>query len=144
MENIHKAIIATKTQRFIASLIDMILLMMLYRLVRSFYIDIIDIEALIDLVDMIISLGLFFIINHIFIVSNGQTIGKKILKIKVVDLTYNLPPVSLLYKRYIVYLGFDTIVLIGSQLSLINILMIFGKERRCMHDYMAGTQVVKV
>ena len=32
---------------------------------------------------------------------------------------------------------------IGAILGLVNILFIFGPEKRCLHDYIAGTRVIK-
>ena len=32
----------------------------------------------------------------------------------------------------------------GPLFSVVDLLMIFGRERRCLHDYIAGTRVVKV
>jgi uncharacterized RDD family membrane protein YckC len=65
-------------------------------------------------------------------------------KTKIVDLSGNIPHFEkLLVLRYLV-LGLVTqIPIIGSLAGLVNALFIFGKERRCVHDYMAGTRVVE-
>jgi uncharacterized RDD family membrane protein YckC len=36
------------------------------------------------------------------------------------------------------------IPVIGPYLSLVDVVFIFGSERRCIHDRLAGTKVVKV
>jgi len=33
---------------------------------------------------------------------------------------------------------------VGGLIGLVDILFIFGKERRCLHDLLAGTRVVNV
>jgi len=87
-----------------------------------------------------------FIVFHIkFLISSGQTIGKKILGIKIVDLHGQLPSIKTnLPIRYAVFFIPAQIPIIGQLLSIINILFIFGKEKRCLHDYAAGTKVVEV
>lgn len=86
----------------------------------------------------------FVLINGNLLATNGQTVGKKVLGIKIVDLNGHLPSVkSHLLPRYAFYLLVDFIPIIGGLLSLVNVLYIFGQERRCMHDLLAGTRVVK-
>ena len=85
----------------------------------------------------------FFLINYYFLASTGQTIGKKIVGIKIVDLDGQLPSFSkAIVPRYLVYLVPGNIPLIGQLFSIVNILFIFGKERRCIHDLVAKTRVV--
>jgi uncharacterized RDD family membrane protein YckC len=82
-----------------------------------------------------------FVVYQIsMLVREGQTIGKKAMKIRIVD--YNSGEVpgwgKLLGLRYGVNSALGNIPLY----SLIDILLIFGEERRCIHDYLAGTKVV--
>lgn len=85
----------------------------------------------------------FIFINIKLLVKNGQTIGKKVLGIKIVDLEGNLPSMKKhLLKRYAVYFIPGQIPFAGQIFSMINILFIFGKQKRCVHDYVAGTKVV--
>lgn len=86
----------------------------------------------------------FFVINYRFLVTNGQTIGKKVLEIKIVDLNGNTPVFQpQLLIRYAVYLLPGQIPVAGQIFSLVNVLFIFGKEKRCIHDLAAKTRVVK-
>lgn len=89
--------------------------------------------------------SLFYIlINWKFLTTNGQTIGKKFADIRIVTLDGKLPPISdLIFKRYGFYTLVALIPVVGSYLSVVNVLFIFGKERRCVHDHVAGTRVVK-
>ncbi len=94
---------------------------------------------------MITTLGIvaFIIININLLVNYGQTVGKKILGIKIVDLEGNLPSLKKhLLKRYAVYFLPDQVPVVGQFFSMINILFIFGKEKRCIHDLVAETKVI--
>ena len=86
----------------------------------------------------------FFAINYRYLIANGQTVGKKVLEIKIVDLNGNLPVFQpQLVIRYAVYMLPGQIPVVGQIFSIINILFIFGKEKRCIHDLVAKTKVVK-
>lgn len=92
----------------------------------------------------ILSLVAYLVINYRFLVINGQTIGKKVLEIKIVDLNGNLPVFQpQLLIRYAVYLLPGQIPFVGQLFSLINVLFIFSAEKRCIHDLVAKTKVVK-
>lgn len=73
----------------------------------------------------------------------GQSLGKKWLSIKIVKLDGS--PVGfvhgVLLRSWITgFLG--AIPYIGGCISLVDVLMIFGNERRCLHDQIAGTKVI--
>jgi len=88
---------------------------------------------------------LFVLINGRLLAEKGQTIGKRAMGIKIVTLRGELPDVSEhLLKRYGFYFLIGYIPFIGQTLSLINVLIIFGDERRCGHDYVANTTVVNI
>jgi len=87
---------------------------------------------------------LYFAVNGKLLHTSGQTIGKKINGIRIVKLDGTKPDIKeLLVKRYIPYFGFPYIPYIGGLVNLINLCFIFGKEKRCLHDKIAGTKVVK-
>lgn len=90
--------------------------------------------------------SLFYIgINWKLLTRNGQTIGKKFANIRIVTLDGQRPSmIDLVLKRYGFYTVLPLIPVVGSYISIINILFIFGKERRCLHDHVAGTRVVKI
>jgi len=73
----------------------------------------------------------------------GQTIGKKQLNIKIVPL--DGAPLSFLngvvLRSWLMGL-LENMPMVGGIIFLVNILMIFGSERRCMHDHLAGTRVI--
>jgi uncharacterized RDD family membrane protein YckC len=85
----------------------------------------------------------FIILNGKLLVSSGQTIGKRAIGIKIVDLNGNLPTLNdHLLKRYAFYFIPGQIPFVGPLISIVNILFIFGSEKRCIHDLVAGTKVV--
>ena len=85
----------------------------------------------------------FLILNGYLLFNRGQTIGKVIMSTKIVDLSGNTPNLGkLLVLRYLVPGIVTQIPIIGGLASLANALFIFGKERRCLHDYIAGTRVI--
>lgn len=80
-----------------------------------------------------------------FLQASGQTIGKKVAKTRIVTLDGNKPEIGeLVFKRYAFFNLVSIIPVAGGILSLVNVLWIFGRERRCIHDLIAGTKVVKV
>lgn len=86
----------------------------------------------------------FFVINYRYLIANGQTIGKKVLEIKIVDLNGNVPVFQpQLLIRYAVFVLPGQIPFVGQLFSLINVLFIFTAEKRCIHDLVAKTKVVK-
>ncbi|MFT3767776.1 MAG: RDD family protein [Minicystis sp.] len=89
---------------------------------------------------------LAFLCYQAFLISTtGQSIAKRWLKIKVVRMDGSLPGfVSGVLLREIVLLGLAPIPVIGFLVRLVDSIMIFGNERRCLHDYLAGTKVVLV
>ena len=87
---------------------------------------------------------LFFIAHGYFLAKNGQTIGKKLLGIKITDLDGRLLNLSpMMIKRYLPISVAGVIPLAGQFLVIIDVLFIFRKDKRCVHDLIAGTKVVK-
>jgi uncharacterized RDD family membrane protein YckC len=74
------------------------------------------------------------------LVNQGQTLGKKMMRIRIVNYDDGALPSAgrLLGMRYVVNSLLGNIPLY----SMVDILFIFGDERRCLHDYLAGTKVV--
>ncbi len=76
---------------------------------------------------------------------NGQTWGKRFLGIKIVDATNGTKPAvqHILLKRYLPWQLVSAIPKVGPWLGLINVLFIFSPDRRCLHDRIANTKVIK-
>lgn len=86
---------------------------------------------------------LFVVIQGYPLSQSAQTWGKKLLKMKIVDLEGRQPSfATLIGKRYLPVQAIGLIPWIGGLFGLVNVLFIFGEERRCIHDLIAGTRVV--
>ncbi|WP_064747813.1 RDD family protein [Lysobacter antibioticus] len=91
----------------------------------------------------LIGVILFFVIQAYPLNQSGQTWGKKVMKIKIVDMDGLQPSlVELLGKRYLFSQGVGLIPCLGAIVQLVDVLMIFRDDRRCLHDQIAGTKVV--
>ncbi|WP_198263393.1 RDD family protein [sulfur-oxidizing endosymbiont of Gigantopelta aegis] len=142
--------IATRWSRFWASLIDglMIIVVTVPTMYFTGGFDGVS-EGIQQPIAYTVSIGIlglviFMMINLKFLKNSGQTVGKKALDIKVVTMDDELPTLSNHFlKRYSVYFLPGQIPLAGQFFSMLNILFIFGKNKRCIHDYAAGTKVVK-
>jgi uncharacterized RDD family membrane protein YckC len=85
----------------------------------------------------------FTLIHFYFLNKNGQTIGKKFLNIKIVNLDDQLTgAMPLILKRYLPVSVISLIPILGSLLVLVDILFIYRNDKRCIHDLIAGTKVV--
>lgn len=85
----------------------------------------------------------FVVVQGMPLNASGQTWGKKMLKMKIVDLEGRQPSfATLIGKRYLPVQAVTAIPFVGGLFGLVNVLFIFGEERRCLHDLVAGTRVV--
>ncbi len=93
----------------------------------------------------LVGIAVFAAINAKLLIDKGQTVGKKVLRIRIVnnDDGAKLSKMQIL-KRYATYFIPGQIPFVGSVFSLVNILFIFGEQRRCLHDFVANTKVVEV
>ena len=141
--------LASRLSRLGASILDSLILMAVTLPVMYFTggFDVIDTGVepswTYSLLIGLVGVGCFIVFNASLLARYGQTIGKKVVGIKIVDLDGNLPTIkSHLLVTYATYFMPGQIPVIGQLVSVINILFIFGKQRRCIHDHVAGTQVV--
>jgi uncharacterized RDD family membrane protein YckC len=75
------------------------------------------------------------------LIRQGQTLGKKAMNIRIVNYSDGQIPSAgrMLGMRYFVNSLLGQIPFY----SVLDVLLIFGEERRCIHDYLAGTKVVE-
>ena len=74
---------------------------------------------------------------------SGQTWGKKLLKLKIVNLDGSQPDfLRLIGLRYGSTQLISLIPVVGSFYGLVDSLFIFRADKRCLHDLLAGTRVV--
>lgn len=75
---------------------------------------------------------------------HGQSIGKRLLKIRVVRLDGSRASLlRIVFLRNAIPLMISNVPFGGFLFGLVDSLMIFGAPRRCVHDYMADTIVVE-
>ncbi|WP_146446940.1 RDD family protein [Vibrio cyclitrophicus] len=91
-------------------------------------------------------LGLMFLLVHGYLLNKkGQTIGKHLMEIAIVDMEgKSIGLYKIVGKRMIPMIAFTIIPITGHLISMLDSLFIFRKNRRCLHDLIAGTQVVSV
>ena len=74
---------------------------------------------------------------------SGQTWGKKLLKLKIVNLDGSQPDfLRLVGLRYGSTQLISLVPFVGGLYGLVDSLFIFREDRRCLHDLIAGTRVV--
>ena len=89
-------------------------------------------------------LVLYLVINGYTLSTRGQSIGKIVAGTRIVSYSGGrlLPLWKLFGVRFMFAYLIGLIPVAGPFLSLINMLLIFGSEKRCGHDLIAGTRVV--
>jgi uncharacterized RDD family membrane protein YckC len=90
-----------------------------------------------------IGIAIFIAVQALPLHQSGQTWGKRVLNIRIVDLQGNKPPLwRLLALRYLPLQVLGQIPIFGVIATIVDALLIFRADRRCGHDLIAGTKVV--
>jgi uncharacterized RDD family membrane protein YckC len=85
----------------------------------------------------------FLLIHGYLLMTNGQTVGKKLAGIRIADLNGAVPGfATLILRRYLPISLVAQIPVAGPYVPLLDDLFIFRADRRCLHDLIAGTKVV--
>ena len=75
---------------------------------------------------------------------HGQTVAKRLLRIRIVRTDGGRASLGrLFWMRSVLPAFLSAIPCLGTIFSLVDSLMIFGEDRRCLHDKMADTIVVR-
>jgi len=83
-------------------------------------------------------------INLYFVAKNSQSIGKKLVGLKVVRTDGSKATLArIFWMRNVVNFLPRLIPFVANLYSLVDSLFIFGEQRRCIHDHIADTIVVK-
>jgi uncharacterized RDD family membrane protein YckC len=90
----------------------------------------------------LIGVIIFVIIHGKWLIADGQTLGKRALNIKIVTVENKHASLAVLAKRYGFSMLIPQIPFIGALINFVNLLFIFTKSKRCLHDLVAGTKVV--
>ena len=147
--------LATRWARFLGSFIDgliMVPLALLIAFLLAFLLDgtgvAID-RAETTIADTVLSLlvgiSIFLAVNGYLLANRGQTVGKVVMKTRIVsDDGEMLPLGPLILKRYLPFWIAASIPAVGGFISLADALLIFRENRKCLHDDIAGTKVIKL
>jgi uncharacterized RDD family membrane protein YckC len=97
------------------------------------------------LTDLLAGWGWFFLVNTHLLKKYGQTVGKRFLRIRIADHPSEaVPPFWRLVFRTVISSVPALFGIVGGLFSLADSLFIFTSDRRCIHDWIARTRVVKV
>ncbi len=158
--NEEKTELASRGSRLAAAIVDSIILMPISFFVMYFYLDIsyyLQESNTDEFIEMLTGFGFYdtllislpsilgyIVINYFTWEKYGQSLGKRLLNIKMVTLEGDIPSIrSLVVERYLLVQGIGMVPGVGGLFALVDVLLIFGKERRCIHDIIARTKVVK-
>jgi uncharacterized RDD family membrane protein YckC len=93
---------------------------------------------------LVLGLGVFLAVNGYLLAKSGQTVGKKLVGTRIVDLeSRQILPLGKVFGLRVLPLALIAqIPGIGAIFSLVDALFIFRNDKRCVHDLIAGTVVV--
>lgn len=91
-----------------------------------------------------LGLVLFLAVNGYLLATRGQTVAKALLGMRIVRPDGSQADFGRLLLRYGVGYFFGIVGGIAAIYGLVDALMIFRSNRRCLHDEIAGTMVVRV
>lgn len=87
----------------------------------------------------------YVIVNGYLLAKNGQSVGKKILDIKIVRTDGSRASfVRLVAVRVLFEHALLLIPVVDIWLSIIDVLFIFQRSRKCLHDVVADTIVIRI
>jgi len=82
--------------------------------------------------------------NGYFLITSSQTIGKRVVGIRVENVTGGRAEAwKLVVLRHLPISMVSQIPMVGPVLALLDDLLVFRKDHRCLHDLIAGTVVVR-
>jgi len=94
---------------------------------------------------LVVQFILFFVVNGFLLVTSGQTVGKWLCKLRIVRGDGSRPEAwRLLGLRYGIGYLLSMNAVMGAIFGLADHLLIFRESRKCLHDNIAGTKVIKV
>jgi uncharacterized RDD family membrane protein YckC len=96
------------------------------------------------LIQLLAGIGLFVLIQSYLLATQGQTVGKKLLGLRIVRSNGEAVAIGrMLGLRYFLGWIITMIPFIGALFALTDALLIFRDSRKCLHDNIADTIVVK-
>lgn len=148
--------LATRGERFVGAFVDGIIMMPIV-LPLSFGIGmataLVDtgmnpwlVEQAVAILGTLAGLVVYVAVNGYFLAHRGQSLGKMIVKTRIASEETGevLPLERLILLRYLPLYAVSSILIVGSIVSLADSLAIFRGNRKCLHDEIAGTKVIKL
>lgn len=143
--------LADRGERLLAAIVDTIIGIVLLIPVwiafdfTSYMVEEKEIPVRVEVLSDLMSFGLFLLVHGYYIANTAQTVGKRIVNIRVANLDNSNPALwRLVVLRYFSQTLMVMIPYVGIPLWIVNVLFVFRADRRCIHDFVAGTKVVKV
>lgn len=147
-KHVSEIVLANRGTRLLAAIIDSIILMAIC-LPLFWVFELVDFKTgetniTTQVLGAVIGVAIYLIVNGKLLLSKGQTVGKKIMKIQVLNAdTKTIPSATdILAKRYLIFAVIGQIPM-ANILHLIDALLIFRSSKKCLHDDFANTIVVK-
>jgi uncharacterized RDD family membrane protein YckC len=92
----------------------------------------------------LMSIALFMLVNGWLLATRGQTVGKRVLGLRIVRSDGSqADALRLIGVRYALCWLVAAIPFVGNIFSLVDALAIFRESRQCLHDTIADTIVIK-
>ena len=139
--------LANRGSRLIAQIIDMIFFFFIVIFFTIFFIiaNTVITSKPYSEIGMMASFLPWFAIQFYLLSVNGQTVGKKIMKIKIVRFDDQRAGVWRIFLLRMFLPGLLTMFpFFGLFFGTANVLYIFSDDRRCIHDLFADTKVIRV
>jgi uncharacterized RDD family membrane protein YckC len=148
-------IVATRMERFAGALIDaligmavgfpMVIGLSFALVAMGLNANSLAFQAIYTMLGTALGAGMFMAIHGYLLSTKGQTVGKMVMKTRIVSLQgEQVPMADLIVKRYLPLWIVSAIPFVGGLFGLVNALMIFRDNHHCLHDDIAGTNVVKM
>jgi uncharacterized RDD family membrane protein YckC len=142
--------LASRAHRLAAALLDDLVALLVVLPLASYY----DVFGMMERTNTIpigiivniniIAFAAFVCIHGYWLYNYGQTLGKKAMGIAISTLDFQVPAFNkVIALRYLPFRAAGVIPGLNV-LPIIDVLFIFRKDRRCLHDFLAGTQVIDI
>lgn len=143
--------LASRGQRLAAVVIDGLIAGVVSIVLMTVLLPVIGMDSLwfetsltATLLTTVVNIGIFLLINGKLLATSGQTIGKKVMGVKIVSMSGGILPLKdVIIRRYAPPVLIGILPIFGAIFCLADVLCIFRDDRRCIHDMIAGTKVVK-
>jgi uncharacterized RDD family membrane protein YckC len=151
IDNGGKPVLASLERRLFAAIIDMLIILAVtvVPLIYYFggwqkYIQNVSEESFLFTTTMLaLGFAVYLLIHGRLLANNGQTVGKKLLKIKIVRSDGTVADFQrIVVRRLLPTYLIQLVPAVGGLLALLDVLFIFRASRQCLHDQIADTIVI--